>query len=121
MPLQCTDSVDSTCTVLSCSPEHFLSFFNNKSLNTNKLVHDALKNIVDRRNEELRNADPQWKLDKFLAAMLEEGPNEDGRRYVAVALHIAHKMEKSGENPQAVIDMAKAWKEHLFRPSSFLK
>jgi hypothetical protein len=56
-----------------------------------------------------------------LTAMLHEAPSEDGRCYVAVALRAAHDLETRRDNPCAVIDLAKAWKQHLFRPSSFLQ
>jgi hypothetical protein len=96
--------------------------YDNDQLNTDILVGEVLRDIIPPRREALRQADSGWKLDKLLTAMLQDAPGEKGRRYVAEALHISHLAEKDGKEPEAVIKMAKAWKEHLFRPgSSFLK
>jgi hypothetical protein len=70
MPLQRTDSVDSTCTVLTCTPDQFLSFFNDKSLSIDEPVRDVMQKVVDCKQNELRDsADSQWDLHKFLNAM----------------------------------------------------
>jgi hypothetical protein len=107
--------------VLSFKTRDFTEIFDNVTIDTDLFVKDIIKNVINHKEEELRGADSQWNLHAFLHGLLENAPTADGRRYVAVVLHIAHLAEKSGEDAEAVIGVARAWKEYLFRPSSFLQ
>ena len=106
------DWAESTCTSLSCTSAEFHELYDNDRLYTNTLSQDAIENIIGLNREHLREANPRYRLDVFLSAMLDMAPNQSGKRYVAVALHIAHKKEKG-----AVVDIAKAWMDYLFLPS----
>ena len=119
LPLQSTMShrrtlsVESTCTILSCTSDQFWEFYTNYS--TDILFEDAAK-IIDKNRQRLRAANTRYRLDDLLSAMLEHAPNPPGQRYVAVTLHIAHE---KGED--TVVDVAKAWMDNLLLPSKFLK
>jgi hypothetical protein len=108
-----TLSVESTCTILSCTSDKFFEFYNNYS--TSILSEDAAK-IIDKNRQRLQAADKRYRLDYFLSAMLEHAPHPPGKRYVSVALHIA---QEKGED--TVVDVAKAWMDNLFLPSKFFK
>lgn len=108
-----TPSVESTCTILSCTSDQFLEF--HAGYSTSVLAEDAAK-IIAKNCQRLRAANKRYRLDDFLSAMLVHAPHPPGQRYVAVALHIAHE---KGED--AVVDVAKAWMDNLFLPSKFLK
>ncbi|KAJ6621954.1 hypothetical protein B0H10DRAFT_2214770 [Mycena sp. CBHHK59/15] len=106
-----TDSVESTCTVLTCTSDEFWEFFDNGSLSTVELAEDLLRNVIRPNKARLRESDARYHLDELLAGMLQEAPDPSGKRYAAVALHIAH-----GKGPEAVVDVAKAWLDNLFLP-----
>jgi len=108
-----TLSVESTCTILSCTSDQFWEFYTNYS--TCILSEDAAK-IIDKNRQHLQAADKRYRLDDLLSAMLEHAPHPLGQRYVAVALHIAHE-----KGVETVVDVAKAWMDYLLLPSKFLK
>ena len=108
------DWAESTCTSLSCTSAEFHELYDNDRLYTNTLSQDAIENIIGLNREHLREANPRYRLDVFLSAMLDMAPNQSGKRYVAVALHIAHKKGKD-----TVVDIAKTWMDYLFLPSRF--
>jgi hypothetical protein len=110
-------SVESTCTVLSCMSEEFMEMYRNDSLNTQVLIDDLLVNTIrekGRDHQRLRTASNKYRLDKLLDAMLIHAPTEGGKRYVAIALLIAH--QKGGD---AIVSVAQAWMDHLFLQSEF--
>ncbi|KAF8906930.1 hypothetical protein CPB85DRAFT_1312925 [Mucidula mucida] len=75
---------ESTCTILTCTSEEFQDMYNDANLDD-----DVLLNII-RTHASSR-------------------PTRAGRRYVAVALHIAHR-----KGADAVVGVARAWMDHLF-------
>ncbi|KAF9028875.1 hypothetical protein BDZ89DRAFT_743398 [Hymenopellis radicata] len=82
------------------------------NLDTNVLCDDLLYNTIrstGKYHDELAAASDQYHLDKLLESMLNYAPTPAGRRYVAIALHIAH--HKGGD---AVVQVAQAWLHHLF-------
>jgi hypothetical protein len=106
-----SSSVESTCALLSCTSEIWSDIYDNRKLNTDVLAND----VLGRDREKLKAASHGlYRLDKLLDAMLEHALSDDGKRYVAVALHIAHN--KGGD---AVVNLAQAWMDHLFLPSKF--
>jgi len=105
-------SVESICTVKSCTSDEFLEFYENENLDTDILSEDVMINVIHPNRDRLRAVDGRYRLDKLLSAMLEYAPHPLGRRYVAIALHIA--MGKGGD---AVVEAAKAWMDYLFLPS----
>lgn len=110
---QSIQSIQSICTVLSCTPEQFFDLYNDNGMSTKILTEDALLTARDR--EKLKTASGnKYRLDKLLDEMLIQAPSESGKRYVAVALHIAHT--KGGN---AIVEVAQAWMDHLFLPSKF--
>ncbi len=78
--------------------------------NDANLDDDVLLNIIRTYHDELVAAN----LDKLLQGMLLHAPTRAGRRYVAVALHIAHR-----KGADAVVGVARAWMDHLFLMSQF--
>ncbi|KAJ3570186.1 hypothetical protein NP233_g4579 [Leucocoprinus birnbaumii] len=78
---------------------------------TNTLVQDALTNIFHPRQSALRAADSRCRLDDLLRGMLDYAPTPTGSRFVASALYSAHS-----NGDEAVIELAKAWLDHLFLP-----
>ena len=107
-----TTPVESICTVLSCTPEEFWDVYENTTLSTSVLSEDALANTIAESRTLLLSVKQRHRLDDFLSGMLEYAPHPLGKRYVAVALHIASK--KGGDT---VVDLAKAWMEQMFLPS----
>ncbi|KAF8880658.1 hypothetical protein BD779DRAFT_1548252 [Infundibulicybe gibba] len=106
--------VESICAVLTCTSAEFLSKYDDNNFSTHVLCEDA-HNIVERNRERLRAAHHRYRLDDLLSAMLKHAPQECGKRYVAVALHIAR--DKGGTT---VVNVARSWMEHLFLPVSTL-
>ncbi|KAH9012724.1 hypothetical protein EDB85DRAFT_1900150 [Lactarius pseudohatsudake] len=111
MSLLCSDSAESTYTVLTCTSQEFQSFYDNESLLTDDLSDDALRNIIGPNSARLRKAETRYRLDDLLSAMLEHAPHPLGRRYVAVSLHVARQMGEDG-----VVNTAKAWLDDLLLP-----
>ncbi|KAJ7121020.1 hypothetical protein C8R44DRAFT_853342 [Mycena epipterygia] len=101
-----TKSVESTCTVLTCTSDEFWDFFGNDKLSTIELVQDSLRNVIHPNRERLRQSDARYRLDNLLDGMLQQAPHPSGQRYAAVALHIAHE-----KGIDTVINVAKAWTE----------
>ncbi|KAJ6600191.1 hypothetical protein B0H10DRAFT_2441155 [Mycena sp. CBHHK59/15] len=89
-----TESVESTCTVLTCTSDEFWDFFGNDKLSTVELAQDTLRNVIHPNSARLRQSDARYRLDDLLAA-----------------LHIAHE-----KGIDAVLDVAKAWLDNLFLP-----
>ncbi|KAF9531568.1 hypothetical protein CPB83DRAFT_833263 [Crepidotus variabilis] len=114
--LQRNTSLESTCSVLSCTSKDFFDFFDG-DLNTDILANDAINKIINPTKQRLidaviiPNTTPRYDLYKLLTAMITHAPDPLGKRYVAVALHIAH--QKGADD---VVGIAKAWLEHLFLP-----
>lgn len=71
--------------------------------------------MLSKNREKLKAANDKYRLDKLLDAMFQYAPSDSGKRYVAVALRIAHK---KGED--IVVNVAQAWMDHLFLPSKIL-
>lgn len=92
-----------------------MELYENTNMSTHVLSEDTLVNVVGRHRDLLREADQRYRLDTLLTAMLEHAPHPLGQRYVAIALHIAHR-----KGQDAVVDLAKAWLDYLFLPSQFL-
>ena len=107
-----SDSAESTCTVLTCTSEGYQDFYEKRFL-TEVLSNDAERNIIGPNSARLQ-AEPRYRLDKLLYAMLKHAPHPLGKRYVAVCLHVAHQKGEDG-----VVDAAKAWLDNLFLPSPF--
>ncbi|KAF9028878.1 hypothetical protein BDZ89DRAFT_1065773 [Hymenopellis radicata] len=108
----CPLYAESTCTILICTFEEFQEKYNDANLDTNVLCDDLLRNTIwstGKYHDELAAASDQYHLDKLLEGMLNYAPTPAGRRYVAIALHIAH--HKGGD---AVVNVAQAWLHHLF-------
>jgi hypothetical protein len=114
MPLSYSDSAESTCTVLTCTSLNFRDFFQNERLLTEALSDDVLVSTIRPNRARLRAADPKYRLDDLLIAMLKHAPHPLGKRYVAVCLHIAHRKGVDG-----VVDAARAWLHNLILPSLF--
>jgi len=108
------ESDKSTCSILSCTSEQFSEFYD-ANYSTDILSEDAAK-IINKNRQRLQAADTRYRLDNLLSAMLEHAPHPLGKRYIAVALHIAHN--KGGD---MVVTAAKAWMDNLFLPSKFHK
>lgn len=68
-------------------------------------------NVIASSRERLRS-EKRYLLEDLLLGMLEYAPHARGKRYVAVALYIAH-----GKGADTVFNLAQAWLEHLFLPS----
>ncbi len=98
-----------------CTSEEFRNLYDNERLLTGVLSDDALRNIIGPNSARLRAADPRYRLDDLLSAMLEHAPHPLGQRYVAVSLHVAHQKGEDG-----VVNAAKAWLDYLLLPSPFL-
>lgn len=111
MPLSYSDSAESTCTVLTCTSLNFRDFFQNERLLTEALSDDVLVSTIRPNRARLRAADPKYRLDDLLIAMLKHAPHPLGKRYVAVCLHIAHRKGVDG-----VVDAARAWLHNLILP-----
>lgn len=107
---------ESTCTILGCKPGDFWSIYENDKVATDVLSDDILTNVIGTNYERLRVADRRCHLDDLLSAMIIHAPHPLGQRYVAISLHIAYL---KGED--AIINLAKAWMEHLFLPSQCLE
>ena len=105
----------SDCTVLTVTSEEYEVFYRNEKLLTDVLSDDVLQNVIYPNRERLRAASSGFRLDDLLTAMLEYAPHPLGRRYFALALHVAHRRGEDG-----VIDAAKAWVDNLFYPSVFV-
>ena len=108
---QRTSSVNSICSVLTCRSADYEDWFENTDVSTDDLVADA-QAIVAQHRGSLHDAEKNYYLDRLLSGMLEHAPDGLGKRYVAIALHIA-----KGKGEAGVIDVGKAWLEHLFLPS----
>lgn len=105
-------SIESTCTIITCTSEDFLQLYDNKTLSTDVLAEEVEANVIRPNAEDLRAASQQYYLDELLSTMLTNAPHPCGKRYVAITLHIAH-------NKGEVINAAKAWMDYLFLPSEF--
>ncbi|KAL0952337.1 hypothetical protein HGRIS_006617 [Hohenbuehelia grisea] len=109
------ESVSSISSILSCSSETFYNLYNDENVATHTLCQAALNDIIEPERQQLQDVmakgNKRFRLDELLIGMLEHAPHPDGRRYVAVALHIAH-----GKGLQAVIEVAQAWLDSLFFP-----
>ncbi|KAF7982959.1 hypothetical protein HWV62_24536 [Athelia sp. TMB] len=85
-------SVESTCTVFSCTSNEFCDVYEDSTVSTSVLSEDTLASIAGNR-ELLRSAEQRYRLGDLLSGMLDYAPNPLGKRYVAVALHVASKKE----------------------------
>jgi len=103
------ESDESTGSILSCTSDQFSEFYD-ANYSTDILSKDAAK-IINKNRQRLQAADTRYRLDVLLSAMLEHAPHPLGKRYIAVALHIAH--DKGGD---MVVAAAKAWMDNLFLP-----
>ena len=112
MLLQHQPSTETISGVLSCTHAEYAYWFHG-SMDTDTLCHNAHRSIEAHR-QALRDASQNYRLDDLLTGMLNYAISNTGRRYVAVVIHIAHT---KGE--EAVVNIAKAWMEHLFFPSQF--
>lgn len=99
------------CTVLSCSLDEYLNLLDDDSVRTETIVHDVLKSVIN-PNESLRASNSIYPMDDLLRGMVIHAPHPHGRRYAAVALHIA-----SGRGPDTIVNSANAWLKHLLLPS----
>jgi len=107
------NSAGSVLTILSCSSEEFIDFFDGPYA-TDALIDDA-KEVISHNLTLLQEAsEDRYRLDELLLGMLDHAPDPSGQRYVAIVLHIANK-----KGIDAVTDAAKAWLDHLFFPSQF--
>ncbi|KAF9482406.1 hypothetical protein BDN70DRAFT_991193 [Pholiota conissans] len=104
-------SVNSTCTILSCSYKEFSDIFDKTVYTTDELVRKVLEDIISPHRDYLRAATANYRLDELLSSMLEFAPDPLGRRYVAVALLIAGK-----NGVDAVVEIGNAWMKYLFLP-----
>jgi hypothetical protein len=112
MSLPRSNSAESTCTVLTCTSEEYQDFYDNERLLTEVLSEDAERNIIGPNSARLQQAEPRYRLDKLLYAMLKHAPHPLGKRYFAVCLHVAHQKGEDG-----VVNAAKAWLDNLLLPS----
>ncbi|KAK7457200.1 hypothetical protein VKT23_010498 [Stygiomarasmius scandens] len=110
MSRQRTAFIESFSGFLRCNSEAYFHIFNDDRLHTDVLSAGA-QDFIAEHKEHLRAANEQYLLDKLLLAMLEHAPHPDGKRYIAVAVNIAHR-----KGPEALVDVAKAWMEFLFLP-----
>jgi hypothetical protein len=115
MPLPHSDSAQSTCTVLTVTPEDYENFYNKQTLRTEILSDDVLRNIISPNRARLRAADSRCRLDDLLIALLEHAPHPLGQRHIALSLHVAHQKGLDG-----VVDAAKAWLDGMLLPSVFV-
>ena len=104
--------VESVSSILSCTYEEYEDWFDGP-ISTDSLCLDA-HNLIETHRPALREASEKHRLDNLLTAMLDCAISSDGKRYVAVVIHIAHTKDR-----EAVVNIAKAWMEHLFFPSEF--
>ncbi|KAH9074124.1 hypothetical protein EDB83DRAFT_2515891 [Lactarius deliciosus] len=111
MSLQRSDSIESICTVLTCSSDEYRVLYDDERLLTEVLSDGALRNVIHPNSARLRAADPRYYLDEVLSAMLKHAPHPLGRRYVAVCLHVAQQMGEDG-----LVNAARAWLDHLLLP-----
>jgi hypothetical protein len=112
MSLPRSDSAELIDTVLTCTSQEFQDFYDNKSIDTEILSDDVLRNIIRPNSASLRAADNRYRLDDLLSAMLMHAPHPSGKRYVAICLHIAHRKGEDG-----LVNAAKAWLDNLLLPS----
>ena len=105
-------SVESVLSILSCTYEEYEDLFC-CSISTDSLCLDAHK-LIETHRPALRKASEKYHLDDLLTAMLDCAISSEGKRHVAVVAHIAHTKGR-----EAVVNIAKAWMEHLFFPSEF--
>lgn len=104
-----SQSVDSICNVLTCTSHDFDNFYKG-GFSTDLLAEESLNNTINGKfHQELKTASVKCRLDKLLEGMVKYAPDPAGRRYVAVAIHVAH--EKGAE---AVVNLANAWMDLLF-------
>ena len=103
-------SVESILSILQCTSKEYLDRFD-APIQTEYLCAEAHKAIEIHRPA-LRNASQKYHLGDLLTAMLDCAISSDGKRYVAIAIIIAHT-----KGSEAVVNIAKAWMEHLFFPS----
>ncbi|TFK67663.1 hypothetical protein BDN72DRAFT_898760 [Pluteus cervinus] len=101
----------STCLILSCTVEEFRDIYESEApeCTTETFCEDVLTNVIPLHHTALRAVHKQYRLDELLFAMLQFAPHTLGKRYVAVALHIAN-----GKGGDVVLDIAKAWMQNLF-------
>lgn len=93
-----------SCTTLLCTSEDFEEIYANNALHTDVLSDDVLVNTIRETGkyyQHLVDASSQFRLDKLLEAMILHAPHSAGKRYVVIALHIAH-----GKGAKAVVDVA---------------
>ncbi|TFK41560.1 hypothetical protein BDQ12DRAFT_599283 [Crucibulum laeve] len=105
-------STESAGPVPTCSSDDYLDIFYNPIYSTEFLSRYVQNRVIHPNHECLREGNKDYKIDELLFAMLQNAPHQDGKRYVAVNLHIADK-----KGLDAVIDCAKVWMNYLFLPS----
>ena len=103
-------SVESISSILSCTSEEYLDQ-SDAPIQTEYLCVET-HNAIKAHRPVLRNASQKYHLDHLLAAILDCAISSNGKRYVAVAIIIAHT-----KRSEAVVNIAKAWMEYLFFPS----
>ena len=101
------NSAGSLLSILSCSSEEFIDFFDGPYA-TDALIDDAKEVISHNRTLLQEASEDRYRLDELLLGMLDHVPDPSGQRYVAIVLHIANK-----KGIAAVTDAAKAWLDHL--------
>lgn len=105
-------SVDSLTSVLTFTSEQYSELFDGP-LSLAELVRNA-QLLIGEHHTALVAASDKYRLHDLLLGMMEHAMDADGKRYVAVVLHIA-----SRDGAEGMVRVAQAWMHHLFYPSQF--
>ncbi len=109
------DSDGSDDTVLSLTSENYWDRLETLNLGTDELSQEARRHVIRPNARRLRAASKRYRLDFLLIALLEFAPNDSGKRYITICLHIALR-----KGPDVVVNAAKAWLDYLVLPSMFV-
>ena len=108
MTHQRSSSEVTTSSILTCTSETFHEFYSSP-YDTNQLVADAKKSVLNRFRADLESNHSKCNRYKLLMAMLDYAPTDSGKRYVATCLAIA-----GTKGVDAVAEAADQWLEHMF-------
>lgn len=104
-----TETVESLSSVLSFTSAEYGIV---SGLEADLLIQDAFK-IIKVHEKKLQTDHPTAFLDRLLRGMLTHTLSEEGKKHVAIVLHIA---AKDMSVPDAVFRVAQTWLECLFYP-----
>ncbi|KZT72486.1 hypothetical protein DAEQUDRAFT_762782 [Daedalea quercina L-15889] len=111
-PRAWSSSIAPVYAALGCTSAEWEETYNNILLDTDVLVEDVILNTIGPNGQyhrELVATEQKYRLDKLLEGMMKYAPTSAGKRYVAIAVHIAH-----GKGPEAVVKVAQVWMQSLF-------